>query len=175
MAINLTSDRIRLALHLVDGVRGGQSLGTLLGYRFERALHEKRLDGFIPAFRKLAPGSTELITTADPSDASKAKLQNLVLDGLKLLDTSIDWSSKDFHTASDSERDQMQAELKRLGEAIDAVADLVLAESVHHVAQGNPVRAGATLEAITRGEAPPLRSSLSGRPARASTIPIESV
>jgi hypothetical protein len=49
----------------------------------------------------------------------------------------------------------MQSEVKRLGEALDAVADLVLAESVHHVAQGNHVRAGATLEAITRGETPP--------------------
>ena len=155
LAINLSSDRIRLASHLVDGVRGGQSLGTLLGYRFERALHERSLDGFIPAFRKVAPGSTELITSADPNQQTQAKLQHLVLDGLKLLDTPIDWSNEDFRTASASERDLMQVELKRLGEAIDAVSDLVLAESVHHVAQGNPVRAGATLESITRGEAPP--------------------
>lgn len=155
LAINLSSDRIRLASHLVDGVRGGQSLGTLLGYRFERALHERSLDGFIPAFRKVAPGSAELITMATPNEKTQTKLQNLVLDGLKLLDTPIDWNSQDFRTASDSDRAQMQAELERLGEAIDAVADLVLAESVHHVAQGNPVRAGATLESITRGETPP--------------------
>lgn len=155
LAINLSSDRIRLALHLVDGVRGGQSLGTLLGYRFERALHERSLDGFIPAFREIAPGSTELITTANPNEKDTAKLQNLVLDGLKLLESSIDWSRKDLSRASVQERVEMQAELTRLGEALDAVADLVLAESVHHVAQGNHVRAGATLEAITRGEAPP--------------------
>ncbi|NGZ09582.1 MAG: hypothetical protein CV088_09360 [Nitrospira sp. LK70] len=155
LAINLTSDRIRLALHLVDGVRGGQSLGTLLGYRFERALHERGLDGFIPAFRKIAPGSTELITTANPNEKDKTKLENLVLDGLKLLQSSIDWNSSDFSTATAQNKSDMQSELNRLGEALDAVADLVLAESVHHVAQGNPVRAGATLEAITRGETPP--------------------
>ncbi len=155
LAINLSSDRIRLASHLVDGVRGGQSLGTLLGYRFERALHERGLDAFIPAFRKLAPGSTELMTTAVPNENAQAKLRHLVLDGLKLLDTAIDWGSEDFRGMNNSERGQMQAELSRLGEAIDAVADLVLAESVHHVAQGNAVRAGATLESITRGEAPP--------------------
>ncbi len=155
VAVNLTSDRIRLALHLVDGVRGGQSLGTLLGYRFERALHERGLDGFIPAFRKIAPGSTDLITTADPNEKDKAKLENLVLDGLKLLQSSIDWNSSDFSMASAQNKSDMQSDVKRLGEALDAVADLVLAESVHHVAQGNPVRAGATLEAITRGETPP--------------------
>src|SRR5262249_55797684 len=40
MAINLTSDRVRLGLHLLDGVRAGQTLGALLGYRLERSLHE---------------------------------------------------------------------------------------------------------------------------------------
>lgn len=149
LAINLSSDRIRLALHLVDGVRGGQSLGTLLGYRFERALHENRKDGSIPKFRELFPGSTELMPTADPSKETKNKLSHLVLDGLALLQAHQQKKiPQDLSTAC-------QAELDRLEDALDAVADLVLAESVHHVAQGNHVRAGATLEAITRGEAPP--------------------
>lgn len=149
LAINLTSDRICLALHLVDGVRGGQSLGALLGYRFERALHENRKDGSIPKFRELFPGSTELISTADPSKETKDKLSHLVLDGLGLLQAHQQKKiPQDLSTAC-------QAELDSLEDALDAVADLVLAESVHHVAQGNPVRAGATLEAITRGEAPP--------------------
>lgn len=149
LAINLSSEPVRLALHLIDGVRGGQSLGTLLGYRFERGLHEKGLDRFIPAFRKLAPGSTELISTADPSDETKTKLKNLVLDGLALLD-----AYKNAKITADL-LGECRSELIRLADAIDAVADLVLAESVHQVAQGNHVRAGATLEAIARGEAPP--------------------
>ncbi len=173
LAINLTSDRIRLALHLVDGVRGGQSLGTLLGYRFERALHENNKDGSIPKFRELFPGSTELISTADPSKETQKKLSHLVLDGLALL-TSYKIYKK-LKNPSDPpdpipdvpekpippelpeliDRWQCQPEVDRLEEALDAVADLVLAESVHHVAQGNHVRAGATLEAITRGETPP--------------------
>ncbi len=164
LAINLTSDRIRLALHLVDGVRGGQSLGTLLGYRFERALHEQGWDADIPAFRTIAPGSTELVTTSAPSDETKTKLQNLVLDGLELLTIYRKGNEPEQENSpSDSPQkkipqhllDKYRHELDRLEDALDAVADLVLAESVHHVAQGNPVRAGATLEAITRGEAPP--------------------
>ena len=35
MAIDLSSTRVRLALWLLDGVRQGQPLGGLLGYRFE--------------------------------------------------------------------------------------------------------------------------------------------
>ena len=40
MAVNLTSRRTRLALGLIDGVRAGNRLGALLGYRLERFLHE---------------------------------------------------------------------------------------------------------------------------------------
>jgi hypothetical protein len=59
LAINLSSERVRTALWLLDGVRQGQSLATLLGYRFERGLHENHrelvLDRYIEWFRRLAP------------------------------------------------------------------------------------------------------------------------
>ena len=40
MSVNLSSDRVRVALSLIDGVRAGNDLGALLGYRLERFLHE---------------------------------------------------------------------------------------------------------------------------------------
>src|SRR5262249_19078913 len=49
----------------------------------------------------------------------------------------------------------LEAELSVLGQAADAVSDALLAESVHQIVRGNPVRAAATLDAIERGEAPP--------------------
>ena len=52
-AIDLSSARVRQAQWLLDGMRQGQSLGALLGYRFERALHENRLDHYIYRFRTL--------------------------------------------------------------------------------------------------------------------------
>ncbi len=54
-AIDLSSERARLAQALLEGVRQGQTLSALLGYRFERGLHERRLDHFIESFRLLAP------------------------------------------------------------------------------------------------------------------------
>ena len=38
--IDLSSTRVRDALSLLDGMRRGQSLGALLGYRLERRLHD---------------------------------------------------------------------------------------------------------------------------------------
>jgi hypothetical protein len=59
LAIDLSSRRVRLALSLLDGVRAGQQLGALLGYRLERGLHENHrelvLDRYIAALRALAP------------------------------------------------------------------------------------------------------------------------
>jgi hypothetical protein len=54
LAIDLSSARVRVAESLLDGVRQGQSLGSLLGYRFERGLHERRLDRFIASFRRIS-------------------------------------------------------------------------------------------------------------------------
>src|SRR5205807_720272 len=57
LALDLSSKRVCVALWLLEGVRNGQPLGALLGYRFERGLHERRLElnQYIPRFRQLAP------------------------------------------------------------------------------------------------------------------------
>jgi hypothetical protein len=54
LAVDLSSERVHRAKWLLDGVRQGQSLGALLGYRFERGLHDQGLDRFIHRFRTLA-------------------------------------------------------------------------------------------------------------------------
>lgn len=53
-AVDLSSERVHRAQWLLDGVRQGQSLGALLGYRFERELHEQGLARYIHRFRTLA-------------------------------------------------------------------------------------------------------------------------
>lgn len=67
LAIDLNSRRVHLALNLLDGVRSGQPLGALLGYRLERGLHENHpglaLDRYIAALRGLAP--LDAITAAE--------------------------------------------------------------------------------------------------------------
>lgn len=48
----------------------------------------------------------------------------------------------------------LRAVLDRLDERVDAIADLVTAESVHQLVQGNPIRAGAALEVAATGGIP---------------------
>jgi hypothetical protein len=48
------------------------------------------------------------------------------------------------------------AALQQAADGIDALADAALAEGVHQLAAGNPTRAGAVLDALAKGEAPPL-------------------
>jgi len=144
MQIDLSSDRVRLALHLLDGVRTGQSLGALLGYRLERSLHDGKLDQFIDDLR-----------TAAPLDGSTGD----VVDGLKLLriyktDTTKFWSIPGLPTDQPTQK-KLTTVITRLDDALDAVADLTLSESVHQLLRGNTIRAGSTLDAIARGDTPP--------------------
>jgi hypothetical protein len=154
LAVNLSSQRVRLAQWLLDGVRQGQPLGALLGYRFERGLHEnhpgKLLDRYILAFRKIAPAP----------GSEQERLATQVVDGLVLLRKwkaqQIPWESGLPGPAAQKEDyEACWNELMNLDDAVDAINDLVIAESIHQVAQGKAVRAGATLDAIALGEAPP--------------------
>jgi len=51
LEINLSSSRVRLAMHLLDGMRQGQPLGALLGYRLERTMHDSGLETLITTLR----------------------------------------------------------------------------------------------------------------------------
>src|SRR6185436_20838362 len=90
-AVRLTSERVRTALTFLEGVRNGQQLGALLGYQFERALHDRYvIDGqalaqFILAFRARYPLVADKVTP-DPANAPIAlKEAYQVVDGYALL------------------------------------------------------------------------------------------
>jgi hypothetical protein len=56
--VNLSSERVRLALSIIEGMQQGQGLAELLGYRLERGLHDnntEELDIFIYELRKVFP------------------------------------------------------------------------------------------------------------------------
>ena len=162
LAIDLSSERVRLANYLLDGVRQGQPLGALLGYRFERRLHELKLDPVIAGFRRVAPLGGKLENTNEPVEAIAA---SNVVDGLELRrkwdsvkdnpDASADFLSALNPPPATAERTTLRNELNALGDAVDAVSDAVVAESVYQAVRGNTGRTASTLDAIARGEAPP--------------------
>jgi hypothetical protein len=169
LAVDLSSSRVRLAAELLDGVRQGQPLGALLGYRFERGLHESPrrplLDRYIEPFRALAPLlGTQLQQGKEPTEAVAA---SNVVDGLALHGL---WKRNHIPWAPASPTSPPPGSLPRQGsddqqgvfdvlaaldDTLDALGDVTLAEAVHHLQQGSPLRAGATLDAIAKGEAPP--------------------
>ena len=147
-AIELTSARVRLARQLFEGVRQGQPIGALLGYTFERKLHDAGLDDLVDDFRKLAPL---------PGAATPTGVRRLVVDGLAL---STKWradpaSVLSVMSASDARRPTAQKILDALETAVDAAADAVNAEGAFQMVRGNLARAAASLDAISSGQAPP--------------------
>ena len=81
-AIDLSSRRVRAAQRLLDGVRQGQPLGALLGFRLERGLHDTELDVSIAGLRGLAPLAARPLD--DGGGAIEAIAANNVVDGLTL-------------------------------------------------------------------------------------------
>ena len=168
MAVNLSSDRVRLALATLEGIRNGQSLGALLGYRFERGLHDDHalaeVDKFIYPLRKAFPLVADALssTRTPPGVPIEAVEARNVLDGRKLVERVRSAGIADYPfglttlpPASPAAAAAISAQTNALLDIYDAIADLAMAEGVHQAVQGNFERTGATLEAYTSGHFPP--------------------
>ncbi len=125
-AVDLSAARVGDAIALLDGVRNGASLGALLGERIERWMIDAGLGDRLPAMREDMP-------LMDGSG-------RLRLDGLHAA----------AHWASGGPTDLADIP-SRLNATIDAIGDLLLVESVHHQAAGNPTRAQPALTALDSG------------------------
>lgn len=162
-AVDLSSERVRTALSMLDAVREGQPLGSAFGYRFERGLHDRAVDWFIEPLRRRFPpvanksGDAEL---EGPPDTIAARN---VVDGVALrrawTEGSLDLTHPDFFRSGTpptaTERGAVESELLRLDDAIDAVVDLLTAESVFQLVGGNTAGANAGLDAMAKGARPP--------------------
>lgn len=167
MAVNLSSDRVRTALNVLEGIRGGLSMGALLGYQFERGLHDDfglaEVDQFIYPMRKAFPLVADSIadTKTDPSVPIQAIEASNVLDGLKLV-TQIRTSGVSTYpfgvslpTATAAESAAITSQAAVLLDIFDAIGDVALAEGVHQAVQGNFDRIAGTLQTYTTGNFPP--------------------
>ena len=157
-SITLSSWSSREAAALLDGIRQGQPLGALLGYRFERSLHEARLDRFVGTARDLAPLVAGRLVPRPASQESVAA--NDVVDGLALhrrwSDAPDDVTDRLRQAgAGDTEVATITACIEAVGESIDALADALTAETAYQAARGNLARTAGTLDAVARGAAPP--------------------
>ena len=164
-AVGLSSERARAALEILDGLREGQPLGALLGYRIERHLLATAPQAIAVA-RKAAPlVAHKLPRAAAPVEAVAA---NNVVDGLALL------AAAGYGTVGDVDPVTLRPRLDLTGlspaqastvvdaiiaaaraalDVCNAVADLTLAEGVHQLVQGNPVRSGGAVDSVAGTDA----------------------
>lgn len=160
-AVDLSSARVRAALAVIEALRAGHPLGAVLGYRFERRLHELGLDRYVPVFRALAPLHGEAGSGAEQ-----------IADGLGLRRAFAERERLAQHRlpgrAPDDPRFVREPALDRAGfvsavgglvdeldELVDAVSDLMLADAAHASVQGNQGRARAIADAARSGTLPP--------------------
>jgi hypothetical protein len=169
LSVNLSSERVRQSLSLLEGIRNGQSLGALLGYRFERQLHDSHaiaeVDKFILPLRKEFPlaGDSLASTKTKPDVQIEAVEARNVLDGRKLAlrirerggKASYKFGAEGLPGANPDEKTALDAAGDALLDLYDAVSDLALAEGVHQAVQGNFDRVASSLDAYTKGDFPP--------------------
>ncbi len=165
LSMQLNSDQVRKAEALVDGLRQGISLSSLLGYRFERFLQDRSMQVHIFPFRKAYPGLPELhdVTGSDrelPPDSR-------VVDGLALVrqfntegyaavrNRIASAAPNDVPPATGQTAIALKFGLNELQEHLDAMSDALMAESVHQLILGNPERSGAALDAMSGTGSPP--------------------
>ncbi|HEU4891602.1 MAG TPA: hypothetical protein VFT47_08630 [Vicinamibacterales bacterium] len=180
LAVNLTSERVRTALAFIEGIRAGQSLSDLLGYQFERGLHDRHamaeVDKYIFKLRKEFPIRADRLQstkTAEGVPIEAIEARN-VINGLALVEhiKATNQTTYPFGKASlppvttQDEADAINAEVDRLLESHDAVADLALSEGVYQAVVGNYDRVASTYDAYARGNFPPepdvVRTPLNG-------------
>lgn len=180
LAVNLTSERVRIALGIIEGIRAGQSMGDLLGYQFERGLHDRHnlaeVDKFILKFRRAFPLRADRMAETKPPEGESIEALEArnVIDGLKFVEHMIKTGHKTYpfgvttlpDNPSADERRAIEAEAERLLDTHDAVADLALSEGVYQAVLGNYDRVASTYDAYARGNFPPepdvVRTPLNG-------------
>jgi hypothetical protein len=168
LSVNLSSDRVRIALSLIEGIRTGQSLGALLGYQFELGLHDDyqlaEVDKFIYPLRKAFPLVADALasTKTKPDTRIQAVEARNVVDGKKLVDqitntgiTTYPWGVDGLTDANPDEQTALNGTADALRNSYDAIADLALAEGVYQAVQGNYDRVASTIAAYTTGNFPP--------------------
>jgi len=167
MEVNLSSERVRKALQIIQGVQNGQELAALLGYRFERGLHDiseqdgsPQMNHHIYTLREKFPLTANQLIPNESGD-SQAEANNVV-HGLDLVKFLKDNTANDLGLSFNA--DPVEAEKERtvinqltdeLNDILDALGDLNMAEGVYQAVLGNFERAGANLNAMTEGKLPP--------------------
>lgn len=170
LAVDISSRRVRAALALLEGLRAGHSLGTLLGQRFERVLQlapDPLFAQYAVRFREAFPLSAELAladgqTVPVTPAATTAGRLGLGLDGAALLRAVAAQPLYPYGVTGLPAASQVPdfavlvaAQVAQLADELDALGDLTVGEGLYQAARGNTDRAVAVLDGLAKGQFPP--------------------
>jgi|GEM_PF-3135124 len=142
--LNLTSERVQQAELLLEGLRQDQQLGALLGYRFERSLHEAQLDRLIYKIKTNSNGIFLL-------DKENTKMTMNSLDGLAILKHR----STLLALCKATEKEGVKKAIQHIETLQDASLDALFFEAGFQAVQGNYSQSSAAMQAIKGDLAPP--------------------
>lgn len=165
LSVNLSSERVRRAKYLVDGVRNGQSLEALLGYLFERGMHDWTtrptspviLDQLKPAFRKAFPIKRTKMPRQGFSEPAEVIEDFTVVNGLdlaRMAAASFPSGIADLPPLSAGQLSALRTEKANIENTLDALRDVLTAECAYQLALGNFDRAAAVMQALSEGQVP---------------------
>jgi hypothetical protein len=140
--INLSSERVKMAIWFVQGLQSGYTSAELLGYQVERKLHDKGLDKYLLDLRKTYPLSNQ--------EGTEIFKNSRVIDGEKFLT-----GGKDKKAIKRKDRKAIEEIRSEVRHIRDAVADLSVAETLYQTVRGNSARTAAWLEAVEGKAIPP--------------------
>ena len=175
-AVDLTSRRVRRAMATLAAIRDGRTLEELLGYQLERDLHDAELDRFVAAFRRDFPLAPVVTTDADPAattEARQAQGARLVADGEAVRRAAPELAAAAVGTLQGATPDELataRAILAGLEETVDSMGDLLLAEGVHQLVGGSPLRAGLAADTVGRAAPVPDRLDVVRTPRRTVSV-----
>ena len=182
--VNLSSVRVRKALHIIKGIRNGLSLGAILGSHLEQLIHEDykngfEMDEFIYELRERYPLSADQLNDK-PDILNLPKIT--VLNGLALIEKLRSLVTPDHRKRQLMELYKMErytnsfrqalclypqnhtlGKFNRLMELIvemedayDALADVIMSESVYKLTEGNRTAVDALMKCMEKERNIPL-------------------
>jgi len=172
MSVNLSSERVRNAIRIIEGIQNGLSVGTILGTDLERLIHDNwkqndkssELDCCIYPLRKKYPQITHMDQEDKTQKQEISDNDITVVNGSRLLEdyrkagNKAGWLSslKLFDENAAKKEPQLLKLIDCIDDEYDALTDVILSESVYKLTQGNTEAVEALTNALHNEKNVPL-------------------
>ena len=150
LAVDLSSNRIRAARWLIEGVRSGLELGRLLGGRLERRLHDRHLDAEIDELRAAVLSGSGLAGRPATRIVDGLLVARAYTEGIETTTTEQAVRGK-LEPIVSASPDLLRAVQETVAD-LDAVSDLLVGQAVHSLLRGDAGVAAPTLAATGSGD-----------------------